>query len=242
VITKEKRPDTTPTQETMPDITEVVYPTARSGEIVIADYLTSAPVVDGIWGEWTTTIYPANFLTFGSENWTGEEDLGASYRIGWDEKYLYLALKIGDDTYVQNSTGQEIYDGDCVEVLLDTNVPVDYPNGQLNNDDFQLGISPGNPKPGKDTEAFLWFPRLVGGSKPDVKIAAVKQDWGYRLEAAIPWEIFGVVPVSGTHYGFGLRVLDNDEPLKEIRQTIVSNNPGLKIADPTAWIDLKLNR
>ena len=151
-------------------------------------------------------------------------------------------LKVGDDTYVQNSTGQEMYNGDCLELLLDTNVPVDFTNGQLNNDDFQLGISPGNPKPGKNTEAFLWFPRLVGGSKPSVKIAAVKQDWGYRVETAIPWEIFNVSPVPGEHFGFGLRVLDNDEPLKEIRQTIVSNDRGIKIADPTAWIDLELTR
>jgi hypothetical protein len=232
----------TATKEVVPVDTEVVNPTARPGDSVTATYLSSTPVVDGIWGEWKTDIYPANFLTFGNENWTGEEDLGASYRIGWDEKYLYLAVKIGDDTYVQNSTGQEIYNGDCIEILMDTNVPVDYSNGQLNNDDFQLGISPGNPKPGKGTEAFLWFPRLVDGSKSDVKIAAVEEDWGYRVETAIPWEIFGISPVPGMHYGFALRVLDNDEPLKEIRQTIVSNDRGIKIADPTSWIDLELRR
>jgi hypothetical protein len=230
------------TEQLTPIDTEVIYPTARPGATVKAAHLNSPPVLDGIWSEWKTDIYPANFLTFGGENWTGEEDLGASYRIGWDEKFLYLAFKVGDDTYVQNSTGQEMYNGDCLELLLDTNVPVDFTNGQLNNDDFQLGISPGNPKPGKDTEAFLWFPRLVGGSKPSVKIAVVKEDWGYRVETAIPWEIFGVSPLPGEHFGFGLRVLDNDEPLKEIRQTIVSNDGGMKIADPTAWIDLELSR
>ena len=232
----------TSTEEVFPFETEVVNPTARPGDTTKAVYLSSPPVQDGIWSEWKTNIYPANFLTYGAENWTGEEDLGASYRIAWDENYLYLAVKIGDDTYVQNSTGQEIYDGDCIEILLDTNVPVDYYNGQINDDDFQLGISAGNPKPGKDTEAFLWSPRLVGGSKPKVKIVAIKEDWGYRVETAIPWEIFDVLPVPGTHYGFALRVLDNDEPLKAIRQSIVSNNRGIKIADPTAWIDLELSR
>jgi hypothetical protein len=241
-IQNEDTPIPAATEEILPSDTEVVNPTARPGDKVTASYLGAPPTLDGIWGEWKTDIYPANLLTFGAENWTGEEDLGASYRIGWDENFLYLALKVGDDTYVQDSTGQEIYNGDCIEILLDTNVPVDFSNGQLNNDDYQLGISPGNPKPGKDPEAYLWFPRMVAGTQSKVKIAVEKENWGYRVETAIPWSTFGVSPVSGTHYGLGLRVLDNDEPLKEIRQSIVSNNRGIKIADPTSWIDLELSQ
>jgi hypothetical protein len=83
---------------------------------------------------------------------------------------------------------------------------------------------------------------MVAGAQSKVKIGAEKENWGYRVETAIPWSTFGVSPASGTHYGFALRVLDNDEPLKEIRQSIVSNNRGIKIADPTSWIDLELSQ
>ncbi len=70
-------------------------------------------------------------------------DLSSSIMVEWDEDYLYVAWKVFDDKYKQISTGDEIYLGDSVEVLLDTLVQADYWNQYLDWDDYQIGVSPG---------------------------------------------------------------------------------------------------
>jgi hypothetical protein len=100
---------------------------------------------------------------YGSENWSGEADLSAQYMLGWDEDALYLAARIFDDRYVQEAFEEDIYQGDSVEILLDTDVAGDFYLEALNGDDFQLGISPGNPSPGADPEAYLWYPAAEAG-------------------------------------------------------------------------------
>jgi len=52
--------------------------------------------------------------------------LQGSYRLGWDEDYLYVAVKVLDDQYVQNASGQDIYKGDSIELLIDTYLQDDF--------------------------------------------------------------------------------------------------------------------
>jgi hypothetical protein len=47
-------------------------------------------------------------VVYGNNNWTDEDDLSASYRIGWNEDYLFIAVKVKDDHYVQNASGQDL--------------------------------------------------------------------------------------------------------------------------------------
>jgi hypothetical protein len=49
-----------------------------------------------------------------------------------------------------------------------------------------------------------------------------------------------MAPVSGNHYGFALSVNDNDDPNKNVQQSMVSNVPGRHLTDPTTWGDLQL--
>ena len=175
------------TNTTAPTTTPSITPSAtftnttaalpsRAGGYFVAQYLSSPPVIDGIWDEWSTTVYPAGSVVFGAANWTGVDDLDASFRVGWDYNNLYISAKVKDDVYTQNAVGQDIYMGDSLELLLDRDLYGDFYSSELNTDDYQLGISPGKPDTGGTKEAVLWFPRAGNGSR------AASGDWsGWRI-------------------------------------------------------------
>lgn len=214
--------------------------TTRGGDWVSAKYLSTAPTIDGVWDEWDTTQYPANYVVYGAGNWKNKDDLSSSFRVGWNNEYLFIAVKVYDDIYVQKETGQYIYKGDSLEVLLDTNLYGDLNYAALSPDDYQIGISPGKNDINGTKEAFLWFPSSKAGGLGNVKIAAVRNEEIYRVEAAIPWSVFGISPASGQQYGFGLSVSDNDNTSENIQQSMVSDLPYRSLVDPTTWTVITL--
>lgn len=184
--------------------------------------------------------YLVEAVVFGKSNHTGSSDLSGRAMIGWDDKNLYLGIRVIDDKYVQNASGENLYKGDSLDILLDTDVPSDFYLGALNRDDYQLGISPGSPIPDEDPEAYLWFPGSIEGERAAVDIAARTKDDGYVVEAAIPWSIFEVSPKTGQHFGFVFSISDNDNPNNNVQQSVVSYVPIRTLTDPTTWGDLTL--
>jgi hypothetical protein len=250
---------TTPTemQPVGPTITDTVQPptstpvppTAVPGDTsrrtvtsVTASYMSSKPVVDGDWNDMPDKEYPAEIVVYGNAAWKGRDDLGSSFRIGWDAANLYIAVKVRDDKYVQNATGEELFKGDSLEILLDTKIADDFYYTKLSPDDYQLGISAGRPDVGGTREAYLWLPTNIAGSRSQVKIAATRSntDGITRIEAAIPWSTFGVTPKAGLHFGFVLSVSDNDNTGQNLQQKMVSNVKTRVLVDPTTWGDLTL--
>lgn len=215
-------------------------PGARPNYGLAASYFDSPPTIDGNLGEWPVEIYPVDHVVYGGDDHSGSADLSANARLGWDEDYLYVGVRVKDDHYVQNASGENIFKGDSVEILLDRQVSVDFYLNSLSSDDYQLGLAPGSPLPGDDPEAYLWFPSSLSGSRSDVEIGVTSLEDGYRLEAAIPWDVFDVSPETGDHYGFAVSVSDNDEKDDNVQQSMVSNDPDRNLADPTTWGDLTL--
>ena len=217
-------------------------PGIRPRAQVSAKFLSTPPTIDGDWSEWkdTTTEYPATDVVWGRNNWSGGSDLAGSFHIGWDNTNLYIAVKIIDDTYVQNASGQYLYMGDSIEILMDTKLKDDFYYNDLSPDDFQLGITAGRPDINGTKEAYLWLPNNVAGARSVVKIAARQENGLYRVEAAIPWTVFEMTPTAGMHVGFGLSVSDNDNASQNLQQSMVSNNPDRSLVDPTTWGDLQL--
>jgi hypothetical protein len=209
---------------------------------VEAPFLNTTPTIDGDWSEWTAKAYSAPFVVFGKSNWKDAEDLEGSFRVGWDNSYLYVAIKVLDDQFVQGTTGQDIFRGDSAEILFDANVSADYFDDSLSADDFQLGISPGKGQIGQNVESYLWFPKSKSGAVSNVKIGAVQSNGIWRVEAAIPWSLFGVTPASGNHYGFAISISDNDKSGENLQQSMCSNASGRSLADPTTWGDLTLKK
>lgn len=214
----------------------------RTGPLMKAAFLSTAPVMDGSWSDWIdkTTQYPIKYVVWGAKNWTGQEDLQAAFGSGWDDKNLYLGFKAYDDKYVQNTSGKEMYKGDSLEILIDTNLDGDFYSQQLSSDDYQLGISYGNADKGIKPEAYLWFPSNVEGTRTQVGIAYVFEAGLYRAEVAIPWSTLGITPTSGMTIGFSASVNDNDDASQNLQQTMVSSSADRVLTDPTTWGSLTL--
>ena len=232
-----------PTSTPVPTNTPVSYvgPGQRSGPSMTAGYLDQPPTIDGSFDEWDLDQNFADSVVAGASNWTGDADLSARATWGWDSTNLYLAARVKDDRYVQNASGKNIFKGDSVEILIDTNVSGDFYLRDLTADDFQLGMSPGSGAPGNDPQAYLWYPSSQAGERQKVKIGAMKTDDGYRIEAQIPWSTFGITPVAGEHFGFAFSVSDNDNTSQNVQQSMVSNVATRVLTDPTTWGDLTLS-
>ena len=118
-------------------------------------------------------------------------DMSAAFLFGYDDTAFYLGAVITDDVHVQTAQTRDgnLWNGDEVEIWLDTNLPGDFDVDPLNGDDFQFAFSPGN---FADLGAQAWFfqPSLQDAAPAGVPVAAQPRadGPGYTLEAAIPWD------------------------------------------------------
>lgn len=231
-----------PTMTSMLPTATYTAETIRGGTWVTGKYMKTPPVFDSIWDEWDATKNPAKYVVYGSSQWEDSDDLEGSFAVSWNETYLYLAVKVLDDKYVQNASGQDIYKGDSIEILFDTNLYNDLSTTSLSSDDFQIGISPGKGGVDGEKEVYLWYPSGKAGSITDAIVASSKSDGIYRVEVAIPWKVFSITPASGQQYGFGLSVSDNDNASENVQQSMVSNLGNRKLVDPTTWTVLILSK
>ncbi len=213
-----------------------------NGTPVIASYLTTPPTIDGDLSDWNTTAYTADeALPYANSSWTGAGDLSATYYLGWNENYLYIGIKRVDDTFVQISYGRYMYRGDDIEIQLDANLNGDFNTTYLSADDYQIGLSPGNFST-RNEEAYRWYPRSLEKWLTNVTVQAVRMGEGYDLEARIPWSVFGITPVENQNYGFALSLSDNDVAGTSSWQSMVSSVTTRKLANPTTWGTLSLEK
>ena len=232
-------PTSTPTNTATPT-RSYAGPDMRPKFSMNAVYFSTAPTIDASLEDWTLDRYRIENVVFGKRNYDGIDDISGRAMIGWDEKNLYLGIRVIDDKYLQKSRGSNLFMGDSLDILLDTDVPSDYYLGALNGDDYQLGISPGSPLSKENLEAYLWYPKSIEGERDEVKIAARSRGDGYIVEAAIPWSVFDVNPAVGHHFGFAYSISDNDNPNQNVQQSMVSFVPIRTLSDPTTWGDLIL--
>lgn len=213
-------------------------PTARSVSAVTAVQFT--PMMDGDWSDWPNAETPSGYVVFGLPNWKNTNDLNSSFKSAYDGNYLYIAVKVIDDIYSQNSTGYNLYLGDSIEVLMDTNLDADFYTKNLSPDDYQIVVSPGKTAIEGIKEAYLYYPASIRGALKQVMVASRGIEGGYEVEIAIPWTSVNVTPYSGMHFGFALSVSDDDNPKKESQDSMVSSASERRLQNPTTWGDLVL--
>ena len=240
-------PTSTPTNPPPPPppptpTTSYVGPAMRPNFSLPAQYMDNPPEIDGELDEWEFDRYPIESVVYGGKNWNGTDDLSGRAMLGWDDDYLYLAVRVLDDVYAQDASGENLYKGDSLEILLDTDVSADYYSAVLSADDYQIGLSPGSPDAGVDPEAYLWYPLSEEGRPQKVAIDALSREDEHIIEAAIPWFNFGVDPYKGQHFGFCLSISDNDNRDKDEQQSMVSSALTRQLTNPTTWGDLTLIR
>lgn len=197
---------------------------------------TPPPKIDGDLAEWASLPYVVTQPIEGQGNWENPADLAATWNTAWDTENLYLAVAVSDATFVQVSRGANLDQGDSIELWLDTQLASDGSQHTLGPAEFRLGLSPGNLiSPVGGPEAYLWLPTQLARSLTEPKVAAKRTGTGYTLEAAVPWQIFGVAPAAGQSYGLSLVVNDDDTPGSASRQTRLAANKSVKLDDPSTW-------
>ena len=199
--------------------------------------------IDGSLDDWDAieTVASSNTIVYTADEWDGSEDLDANWFLAWDEQALYVAVFVIDDVHAQYSTGANTFRGDSLEIQFDTDRAGDFGSG-ISADEFQLEISPGN---FAEISPEAWrFAGQNNGAYADapghqIVVGATQSDFGYLIEARIPWNNIDVIPVSGLAIGANLNVNDNDTdgPLQEMMKSNVSTRT---YRNPTTWGTLTL--
>jgi hypothetical protein len=210
-------------------------------------YVTTPPKVDGDVSVSEYFLSPRYYVglkedvDYIPENWKGPDDLSVVYYMVWDKNYLYIGAIVKDDSIVQLATGENIWQGDHLELWFDTDLQGDFEDKANNKDDFQLGISPGDFDL-LEPEVWVWTPPVLAGDVKKVQLAAKKIDGGYTLEFAIPWTLLKVKPEPNLIMGFAFSPSDTDTPGKLDQEMMMSSAPGSSPnwGNPTFWGNLIL--
>lgn len=215
----------------------------RGGTLMKAVYLSTPPVMDGTYEEWVekTYKYAIPYVVFKKENWKNAADLEGAFAAAWDDDYLYISVKVTDDIFVQNKSGELLYLGDSVEILIDAELFNDFYSNSLSQDDYQFGVSPGNPAKSISKEVYLWYPIAKKGTQDKVLVSSQFEISPiYRVEIAIPWSLLEIKPTNGLHIGFAVSVSDNDKVGENVQDTMISTARYRNLQDPTTWGELVL--
>ena len=160
--------------------------------------LSKSPRIDGniAAGEW-----PTNALSM---------TLAKAY-VNWDDEFLYVAAEVTDKSPLVNvSTGENIWQGDALELAFSTRPDVRSDRKFYYPSDLHLGIALG-----AKNEAYNWSTKqAIDG----VRVQTAKSANGYTCEIAIPWKSLACKPfVAGQAYDFECAIDIADENGK--RQT-----------------------
>ena len=155
------------------------------------------PVIDGSLRDWENRgalreLNQPEQVTFNREGWKGPADLSGWVRFGYDDQNLYVACHVVDDLVMQEQTGRNAWKGDHVMLTLDF-----VRSGKM-SDLIQMGLSPGALATGGEAagpELIIWRPP-TGYPTEGAQVVARRTEQGYDMEAAIPWRVLKVDPVT----------------------------------------------
>lgn len=160
----------------------------------------------------------------------------ASFKACWDDDYLYVLFDVTDPTPMMNAyTGDEIWNGDAVELFLGAEKPDQ--DGALLPTDRQILLSAS-----KADGQGQWH--FMQGVQPDgVKLVVVPNTdgKGYALEAALPFKGLGFIPKPDAEIRFDVCLDDGAGDRRRVRQ-FIWNGGERDSSDRTSWGRAKLIR
>lgn len=210
----------------------------EAGTIAIP-LLAATPGVDGNLADWPNVpAHISEYRVFSADSWDGSDDLEATWQLGWTVEGLYVGVTVVDDRHVQIESGRLAYQGDSLEMQIDTDVAGDF-GPTVSADDYQFLLSPGD-FGGNPPSAFRFQGVTGTGAYRDaegfgVVVAARPVGSGYTLEAFIPWADMNVTPRAGLELGVSLNATDNDTPNTAIQEVMYASSRNRRHTDPTTW-------
>lgn len=231
----------TPTPTTSPTPTPYLGPYRSGGGSDLSATWTDTPIlIDGRLEEWEgASRHDMSYIMAGAERYSGMGDIAGTAYARWDEEALYLAVYVIDDVIAQTRHGDDIQLGDAVIVWIDADLPGDFDIATANDDDYQIGLSPGNLAT-TSPEAVIWRPAHARDQANLIQVSARRHSQGYALEAAIPWTLLGQGPSVGRAFGISLQLVDNDDVGAPGQDTVLTGTPDLQPGNPTTFGNLIL--
>ncbi|HKI68557.1 MAG TPA: CBM9 family sugar-binding protein, partial [Verrucomicrobiae bacterium] len=172
---------------------------------------TKAPAIDGnedeVWANVPRNKLENVMTSLGSGEKaaapTSPDDLSADFRGIWDGQNLYLLVDVTDDNLQHNSTPDQGYLDDSVEVYIDA---TDSKSAEFGPTDYQYRFN-------WDKTTPLMQERSHNQTN-GIEYALVTTDKGYRVEIKFPWATLGTRPLTGAKIGLDVQVNDSDKPRK----------------------------
>ena len=180
----------------------------------------------------------------GNLNYQGEwaddrsdSDFSGTYKIKWDDNYIYFLEDRNDDYVNLFGDGNEPYFTDGTLVFTQ----VDSPDGTLNPDGISVHAFYSVGKDGKiGGDLMARVCNMEEGSRETIEIpggliASTLKDGGFIIEVAIPWSFYksyvpNYSPAAGDNMGLSYVVHDSDtdEPafIKQLCYAIDNDNLG----------------
>ena len=165
--------------------------------------------------EWVIFTYPVmvknfpegNAVSYGFNRWKSDFDLSAKVNVGYDDDNVYFYIRVFDDVFRQNNSGDKMLRGDHLELWF------------ANEDDYRVrvGVSPGNFTTIAG-EALLWFrdSRARTGKKLDeIEVASRREEDGYCVEMRLPVELLPPDYMSEEVGLFSFVISDSDSADKQ---------------------------
>ncbi|MEK7274243.1 MAG: sugar-binding protein [Candidatus Desantisbacteria bacterium] len=176
-------------------------------------------IIGGKLNEWQRVseviLEEKQYITYKPDNWQGKEDLSTKIMAQRDDENLYLALKVTDDKFVQQFSGDKMLKGDHVELWFGTE-----------RGTYQFGLSPGNFNNLKP-EAVLWMPNVSSDDKQKilkgVMVGSQKTETGYNMEVKIPLANIGVTKETYS-VKFTLVVSDTDDAANPGQDSLLASS------------------
>ncbi len=158
-----------------------------------------APVIDGKVDDIWNAAKPYKIANSLYDPPKSSGDLSAEYKTMWDENNLYLLVEVTDDILKHDTSPENWYESDSVEVYIDA---TDSKAAQYGQTDYQYGFNWDKTSP--------LMQEAKHGRTNGVQYALVTTDTGYRVEAKFPWSTLGAKPSPGAKIGLDVQVNDND--------------------------------
>ncbi|MCX8038191.1 MAG: hypothetical protein N3D11_14275 [Candidatus Sumerlaeia bacterium] len=161
-----------------------------------------APDLDGRLAEKQWRLSKQAFLPI-----AGASDNTVHFGALWDEKNLYLGIKVADARVIGRPENPR--QADAIEILIDGNnngAPSMYSERNFDEHDRLYLITPDN------SALYMWQKGKLArvGNDSVLRYAVTRSGDGYEAEMAIPWESLKLKAARGLVVGFDLRQYDND--------------------------------
>lgn len=128
------------------------------------------------------------------------KDLGGKIYFAADDKNIYMAAVIEDNTFFQSYTGANVWRGDSIQIGITSLAPWTGGEWAVGQQEFEIALTPDGPEMVESGKQQL----------PGVKIVIKRKGTQTIYEAALPWTALQGVKGPLSQFSWAVYINDND--------------------------------